>query len=339
MEDRLNNRRRHTHIRPSFLRPTKIEDSQSGATAESSATNTSTTTSTKLKAFVDKNTKKESSYQVGNYVGFTREECLGYCYRFRNRTTSGLESTDTDNTSSGREGVVPVNVEDKKGLQSSGGYMLLGDTLALFINLLGPGGESMDRPPKARCSSKAAAAARKYPNEFLDSGRFFTWFVESSRMRTLLYRKEAFPLSNSGEGTTGTDTDTREVGSTSVVESPHTTNQVYLFVRQKRGQYIHCGRCKLIHSEPAYSSSTSPQRGGMTKLLFELVDYYHSTTTTTHTPIGVNDYTDDITNTTTTTATITTTASPSDNWNDLQNSLIYSNAISSHIEELHSGTR
>ena len=196
--------------------------------------------------------------------------------------------------------------------------MLLGNTLALFINLLSPGGDSGDRSSAMGSASKTKSqstskAARKYPNAFLDNGRFFTWFVDSSRMRTLLYRKDSFPL------TTGTGSNTREGGE----------NQVFLFVRQKRGQYIHCGRCKLIHSEPSYSSSSpSPQRSGMTKLLFELVDYYNNkSNTTTHTSTGVNDYT----------TTAATTKTP-DNWNDLQSSPLYSNAISTHIEELHCGT-
>eukprot|EP01036_Dinobryon_divergens_P023329 gene23329-31660_t len=300
VEDRLNNRRRHTYIRPSLLR-SNIDDSQT-------------------KAFEDRDLKKESSFQVGNYVGFTREECLRYCYRFQRKTTSGLDAaTGADSTGSDSEGVLPVNnVEDKKGLQSSGGYMLLGNTLALFINLLSPGGDSGDRSSAMGSSSKTKSqstskAARKYPNEFLDNGRFFTWFVESSRMKTLLYRKDSYPL------TTGSNA--RDDGA----------NQVFLFVRQKRGQYIHCGRCKLIHSEPSYSSSSSsPQRSGMNKLLFELVDYYYfKSNTTTHTSTGVND------DYTTTAATTTT---PPDNWNDLQSSPLYSNAISSHIEELHCGT-
>ena len=278
VEDRLSNRKRHSHMRSSQVK-SKLEPSSSDAT-EIHDTNT-----TSKAMAVRKEMKKELHFRVGNYVGFTREECLGYCYRSHRDAVSGEEG---------------VAVEDKKGLQSSGGYMLLGDTLALFINLLGSGGASSSSAATAgKTPQSMPKAAPKYPNEFLDDGRFFTWFVESSRMRSLLFRKESFPVS-ANLSTSQPDSATERA------------NQVFLFVRQKRGQYIHCGRCKLIHSEPA-STSPAQKSSGMTKLLFELVDYYTTTTTTTHT---------------------STTVDSDPDQNDLQSSRIYSAAISSHVEEL-----
>ena len=224
--DRLvEGRFRHKYL-PSFLskETSKLKEVMTIAGEREGSPATTISRQTDL---VDNPSRAIESIPVGKFIGLNREDCIKY---FLKKSPSNSEASS-----------------DRAGIQQRGGFSLLGDNLLLFINLLGPG----DALAKKNCGN--CTKVFRYLNEFFDAGRYFTWFIESRRLKQLFETPEK-------------DYEVRNVPS---VPGTSAGRNIYLFVRQRKGSYVHCGQCQVIQIEPLAGN-----KNNMTKVTFELVQEY-----------------------------------------------------------------
>jgi hypothetical protein len=121
------------------------------------------------------------------------------------------------------------------------GYIELQNAMILFVTLpLRPGN-----------------SARSYPNEWMEDGSILTWFLREYDWR-------------SG----GTDVAKKLLGT---ADSDNSQSTAILFARRGKGHFLCCGRCRIVESPTATSSSsvssdaTSTTRDGKLVKLFLLL--------------------------------------------------------------------
>lgn len=221
-----------------------------------------------LRALLDDCRYDSEVYMAGQYIAASKELCADYCQLMLHMSSMYSEQSPHQgfrvNANYSR---VPLDInEEDRGLKQSpssttriGGYILLDNTLLLFVNML-----SVNDSMKIRKSRHLL-----YSNEFYDAGRYFSWFVEASQLtkensfrstaiRSLLIDDLTQQHLNS---TTGVD----EEGDGS--KAPQLLQRsVVLFVRQKSSAYMFCGRCKAISLESLAGRD-------LFKVTFELRDY------------------------------------------------------------------
>ena len=141
------------------------------------------------------------------------------------------------------EGQTSLEKGSKLEYPQRSGYVEFEDGVALFVN--NPDKSGLGRP-------------RSYPNEWVQDGRYLTWFLRSRDWlngKTDLARK--------------------------LISSPE-SSIVALFVRMTNGQFLSCGRCRIslpddtnIHKDDTGSSSSLDKHTewGLVQLNLELVDH------------------------------------------------------------------
>ena len=228
-------------------------------------------------------------YLAGQYIAASKELCADYCQLMLHMSSVHSEQSPLQghrvNANYSR---VPLDINDdnnnnnyqandNRGLKQSpsttriGGYILLNNTLLLFINML-----SVNDSMKIRKSRHLL-----YSNEFYDAGRYFSWFVEASQLtkensfrstaiRSLLIDDLTAQLNSNSYSATGVgeenEKDKDEDEETDRSEAPQLQRSVVLFVRQKSSAYMFCGRCKAISLESLAGRD-------LFKVTFELRDY------------------------------------------------------------------
>lgn len=220
-------------------------------------------------------------YMAGQYIAASKELCADYCQLMLLMSSMHSEqSPHQGHRVNANYSRVPLDInEEDRGLKQSppsttriGGYILLDNTLLLFVNML-----SVNDSMKIRKSRHLL-----YSNEFYDAGRYFSWFVEASQLtKENSFRSTAIrslliddltqqQLSSSSHSATGVEEEEEEgkkKGKRDGSEAPQLLQRsVVLFVRQKSSAYMFCGRCKAISLESLAGRD-------LFKVTFELRDY------------------------------------------------------------------
>jgi hypothetical protein len=218
---------------------------------------------------------------AGQYIAASKELCADYCQLMLLMSSMHNEqSPHQGHRVNANYSRVPLDInEEDRGLKQSppsttriGGYILLDNTLLLFVNML-----SVNDSMKIRKSRHLL-----YSNEFYDSGRYFSWFVEASQLtkensfrstaiRSLLIddltQQQLSSSSHSATGVEEEEVEGKKKGKRDGSEAPQLLQRsVVLFVRQKSSAYMFCGRCKAISLESLAGRD-------LFKVTFELRDY------------------------------------------------------------------
>jgi hypothetical protein len=206
---------------------------------------------------------RQLSRRVGQFAGKSKYACLQFCLSAAkargDKTVDSKKMPDgeylnAEQLSFREQQLASAKAVALRSANDRSGVATLGDALALFINCFDAGG-----------ADTAGASARKYANQFLLDGRYFTWFIDAKRWGD--------GGSSLARGLLATRTDASgfyywnpDTSEWTDIES-RVGGRVFLFARQGTAPFLYCGRCKVLEVEPPAS------RSNLVKITFELMDY------------------------------------------------------------------
>jgi hypothetical protein len=143
----------------------------------------------------------------------------------------------------------------------NGGFVSLNSSVLLFINCLGPNdGKSIE--------TKKPLSFARYPNEFFENGKYFTWFIDGNRFQQFSDKLKQTEIQNLLSGLYQNHSNNKLIELLDGYSMDLMSNKIILFIRQRKGPYLFCGRCRSV--------KTSPISRGQIKITFELLDFQNN---------------------------------------------------------------